>query len=104
MAQSQTAHTGLLSQDGRWRWDGSRWQPVRATAAPPTWASRLGERLLDFRVARAADWWVPAGMGVGALAADAALRAPRVGLAATVLTIAVCAWLVLSRRVAHGQA
>jgi len=35
-APSVSSAVGQISADGRWRWDGSRWIPVPAVAAPPS--------------------------------------------------------------------
>jgi putative peptide zinc metalloprotease protein len=34
--QDQDDWVGLLSDDGRWRWDGQQWQPVEEPPAPPS--------------------------------------------------------------------
>ena len=95
---------GELSPDGRWRWDGERW--VSAAVAADTWLDRVASKITDLRVGRPAGWSVlPLVMVSGALT-DLALRSSRVGVAASLLLISVCAGLVLTRRVVnpHGIA
>src|SRR5215471_5642776 len=99
MAQS----VGDLSPDGRWRWDGERWVGVVAANAD-TWATRLGAAVCDLRVARPAGWQILVVVLLGGVLFDLALRSSRVGLATSLLFIAICAGLVLTRRVVspHG--
>ena len=68
MADVTPARVGQLSPDGRWRWDGSQWLPVAASAPPPVWATArvrstptlaaLGSALL---VGIVADQWLRTG-------------------------------------------
>ena len=68
MADVTPARVGELSPDGRWRWDGSQWLPVAASAPPPVWATArvrssatlaaLGSALL---VGIVADQWLRTG-------------------------------------------
>ena len=79
MADVTPAHVDQLSADGRWRWDGARWQPV-APAVPrlPAWA--------EGRVRQNATWAALAAAVLVGLLADQSLRNGRFGLAAS-LTI-----------------
>lgn len=99
MAQS----VGDLSPDGRWRWDGERWVGVAAASAD-TWATRLGAAVCDLRVARPAGWQILVAVFLVGVLFDLALRASRIGLATSLLIVAICAGLVLTRRVVspHG--
>src|SRR5215467_12954815 len=97
-------HVGELSPDGRWRWDGERW--VSAAAAPDTWIDRVASTITDLRVGRPAGWSVLPMLMVSGALTDLALRSSRVGVAASLLLISVCAGLVLTGRVVnpHGIA
>jgi len=33
--EDRLAHLGLISDDGKWRWDGNAWQPVETAVPPP---------------------------------------------------------------------
>ena len=77
MADVTPTHVGQVSADGRWRWDGSAWQPVEALTVPAwahatvrlnaTWAA-AGFALL---IGLVADQWLRT--GVFGLAASATL-------------------------------
>jgi uncharacterized protein DUF4153 len=70
--------TGLLSPDGRWRWDGTAWRSTAAPSDPlsmPVWAS--------IKLRADATWpMLGAALAVG-LISDQALRAGTFGLAAS---------------------
>src|SRR6266540_5879995 len=100
---------GRLSPDGRWWWDGSGWRPAAernqpVEPRPPTWHDRVAASVFDLAVRRAADWRVLLAVAAMAVITDAAVRAPRDGLAATLAVVVAAAGLVATRRVAGRQA
>jgi hypothetical protein len=94
---------GELSVDGRLRWDGERWvgQPKPAGDG---WSDRVAGAVTDMRITRPATWAVLVVTAVVGVCTDLTFRASHVGLAATLLLVATCAGLVVSRRVVsrHG--
>jgi hypothetical protein len=76
--------------DGRWRWDGERWVSVE-TGAPDTWLDQVARTITDLRVARPAGWPALVLAAVSGTLADLALRSSRVGVAASLLLVALCA-------------
>ena len=94
MADATPTHAGQLSADGRWRWDGSQWQPVVPALPPlPVWAGS--------KVRYTATWAAAvAVLGVGVVA-DQSLRTGRFGLAASITFAAsagVAIWVGSLRR------
>ncbi|HEY4026059.1 MAG TPA: hypothetical protein VGO86_06475, partial [Candidatus Dormibacteraeota bacterium] len=74
-----TEDTGRISPDGRWRWDGSRWQPATPSIPPaaarertPSWLEQVVASLGDVRIEQPADWRVLAAVAVVAVASDVA--------------------------------
>src|ERR1041385_7688810 len=94
---------GELSADGRWRWDGERWvgQPK---PAGDDWSDRMAAAVTDMRITRPATGAVLVATVVVGACTVLALRASDVGLAATLLLVATCSGLVVSRRLVsrHG--
>ena len=86
MADVTPAHAGQLSADGRWRWDGTAWQPVTTGWTLPTWASpKLRFNATGFAAASA--------LLIG-LVADQSIRTGVFGLAASVVLLIGAAVLV----------
>jgi hypothetical protein len=86
VSDATPAQIGQLSPDGRWRWDGTTWQPVGA-APPPAWATA--------KVRSRATWAAPAGALVIGILADQALRTSPIGVAAS-LTFLAGAFVVVT--------
>ncbi len=82
MSDAGSIRAGQLSPDGRWRWDGTTWQPAAASAAgtTPRWA--------NLRLKRVATWTSLASVSIVGLLADQALRSGTFGLAASLTFIA----------------
>src|SRR5262245_13732493 len=94
VSDATPAHIGQLSTDGRWRWDGTAWQPVYA-APPPVWATA--------RIRGRATWaGLVTALLVGILA-DQALRNAAIGLAASLTFIAGAAALVTIGLLRHTE-
>jgi hypothetical protein len=68
------------------------------------WADRVAAATTDLRVGRPAMWAVLAMTAVAGVLTDLALRASDVGLASTILLVATCSGLVLTRRVVNRHA
>jgi hypothetical protein len=93
-----------LSPDRRWRWDGAKWQRVRADQSRATWIARFRLSVFDLRWERSADWRVFAAAAVVAAATDTVLQAPQLGLAATLLVVIIGPALWATGRVRGPQA
>src|SRR5437899_8752850 len=80
MSEGASTYIGQLSDDRRWRWDGTAWKPVGISLPP--WAG--------FKLRSQATVKALAGAAAVGLLADQAIRVGAVGLGATV-TIAFAA-------------
>jgi len=90
MSGESYSHTGQVSADGKWRWDGASWHPVVARPLP-VW--------LDRTLTRKATWFsLVAALAVG-LVADQALRVGTFGLGASVTLAVIAVALVLAGRI-----
>lgn len=89
MSGEAPAHAGQLSADGKWRWDGTTWQPAVSDIL-----SRPAPQWLSVKLQAPATWLTLAGALIVGLIADQALRAGVFGLAAS-LTLAITAFVLL---------
>jgi hypothetical protein len=84
MSEGTSTYVGQLSDDRRWRWDGTAWRPVGLSL--PRWAG--------LKLRSRPTWKVVAGAAVVGLLADQAIRVGVAGLAVTI-TIAFAAVALL---------
>src|SRR5947209_12897457 len=68
------------------------------------WADRVAAAITDLRVVRPAAWAVVAMTAVAGVLTDLTLRASDVGVASTLLLVATCSGLVVTRRVVNRHA
>lgn len=86
-----------LSPDGRWRWDGWRWVPVWAVAAPSAGRALL-HRVPPAAVVRPAGIGLLTSIGACALAIDVCVHSGGLGVGAEAVIIALSATLLISGR------
>src|ERR1700737_3870846 len=89
MSGEAPAHGGEVFADGKWRWDGTTWQPAAVDLV-----SQPAPQWLSVKLQASATWLTLGGALIVGLIAAQALRPGVFGLAAS-LTIAITAFVLI---------